>query len=260
MPFRLNGNVTYETGDALGPIRVLDYRKHRVLTFDSVFEQSKIARRKPWLPVHEYNRAMLLPLAFTEPARATVLGVGGGVMIGALHRLLPDCDIHGVELRQAVVDVAREYFHMPDDPRVRISVSDVRPALRDMPDTSTDLILTDLYSADRMSPVQAHRRFIDQCSRVLSDTGWLAMNFHLAPARDGTLVRHLARLFPEVMLYRTRTNNYVIYASKQPVAIPPSSDPTLAALEKRLPIGWSGLVEKLMPQYRAMAEAEETTA
>ncbi|MEQ5834992.1 spermidine synthase [Marinobacter sp. NFXS9] len=260
MKFSLNGSVTHETFDALGAVRVLDYRKHRVLTFDSVFEQSKIARKKPWLPVHEYNRAMLLPLAFHEPAHATVLGVGGGVMISALHHMLPDCHIHGVELRRAVAEVAHEFFSMPDDERVQITISDARPALQKIPPGSTDLILADLYNADRMSPAQAHRRFVDQCHQALSDQGWLALNFHLAPARDGTLIRHLGRLFAEVFLYRTKSNNYVIYAGKQPVTIPPSNDPTLDALEKRLPIDWSCLMEKLMPQLRRSADRQQATA
>lgn len=258
MKFRLNGSVTHEAEDALGKIRVLDYRKHRILTFDSVFEQSKIDRSRPYLPVHEYNRAMLLPLAFAEPRHATVLGLGGGVMVSALHRLLPACDIHAVELRQAVVSVAREFFSLPDDPRIRITVSDARPALHEMPAASTDLIMADLYGADRMSPAQAHRRFIDQCARALSADGWLSLNFHLAPARDGTLMRHLGRLFAEVWLYRTKTNNFVVYASKRPCDMPEADDAVLQALEQRLPIGWRGIMAKVMPQSRSAPDALTT--
>ena len=71
----MKGEIIHYTRDALGGILVVDYRKHRVMTFDSVFEQSKIDRRKPHLPVHEYSRAMLLPVAFAQPAHATVLGL-----------------------------------------------------------------------------------------------------------------------------------------------------------------------------------------
>lgn len=245
MMLRLGGQVTHETEDALGKIRVLDYRKHRVLTFDSVFEQSKIALGKPWLPVHEYNRAMLLPLVYAQPAHATVLGLGGGVMVNALHYLLPLCRIHAVELRAEVVNVAREFFGLPDHPTIDITVSDARPALREMTEGITDLILADLYGPDHMSPAQAHRRFIDYCHHALSDTGWLAMNFHVAPDRGGPLMGHLNRLFADVLLYRTRTNNYVLYASKQPVDLLLPTHPALKSLETRLPIGWRGIMERV---------------
>lgn len=250
MKLRLNGHTAYDTQDALGRIQVLDYRKHRVLTFDSVFEQSKIARKRPHLPVHEYNRAMLLPVVFHEPRHVMVLGVGGGVMVSALHRLLPTCAIHGVELRQAVVSIARDWFGMPDDERVRITVADARPVLQDTPEGGTDLILADLYTAKRMSTAQGQCRFIDRCHRALSPNGWLALNFHRAPDLDGTLLRHLGRLFAEVLMYRTKTNNYVVYASRQPVTIPATNATVLTDLQARLPIGWAGVVGRLTPLVR----------
>ncbi|PVY70663.1 hypothetical protein C8D92_10819 [Tamilnaduibacter salinus] len=250
MKFRLNGHVVHQVEDALGKIQVLDYRKHRVLWFDSVFEQSKIARRRPHLPVHEYNRAMLLPVIDREPAHATVLGVGGGVMVSALHHLVPACVIHGVELREAVVTIARDWFSMPDDDRVRISVSDARPALHAMPADGTDLILADLYTATRMSTAQGERRFIDRCHRALGPCGWLVLNFHRAPDLDGALLRQLRRLFADVLLYRTKTNNFVIYASRRPVAIPRPDSEQLDRLEARLPIGWARLVQRLVSSGR----------
>lgn len=245
MKFQLGGSVTHRTSDALGDIVVMDYRKHRVLTFDTIFEQSKIDRNKPYLPVHEYNRAMLLPIAFAEPCHATVLGLGGGTMVNALHHLLPTCEIHAVELRQAVVDVAHAYFGLPHHPNIAVTVADARPVLHDMPEASTDLIMADLYSADRMSPAQGHRRFIDLCALALSDHGWLALNFHLAPSREGTMMQHIHRLFADVMLYRTKTNNYVLYASKRALHGDMPGATRLATLEQRLPIGWPQLIGKV---------------
>lgn len=237
-----NGQLIYETRDAQGAILVFDQRRHRVLTFDSVFEQSKIDRRKPHLPVHEYNRAMLLPLVWDTPRHATVLGLGGGVLVNALHHLLPDCCIHAVELRPQVVDVAREFFALPDSDRIRITIGDARPALRRMADAGTDLILTDLYDADRMSPAPAQRRFFDQCERVLSDEGWLAVNYHRLPDLDGPLFDHIQRLFASVLLFRSRTNNFVLYASKHPATPLAPDAPVLKQLQKRLPIDWAGLM------------------
>ena len=141
------GEIIHHTRDALGSILVVDYRKHRVLTFNSVFEQSKIDRRFPYLPVHEYNRAMMLPAVFANPRHVTILGLGGGVMAGAFHHLYPECRIHAVELRQAVLDTAREFFDLPGSERLEVTIADARDALEKLPEASTDMILADLYNA-----------------------------------------------------------------------------------------------------------------
>lgn len=240
------GEIIHYRRDALGGILVIDYRKHRILTFDSVFEQSKIDRRNPHLPVHEYNRAMLLPAAFREPRHATVMGLGGGVIAGALHYLFPDCDVHAIELRQAVVDVAHEYFSLPRSHRLHITVGDARTALEDMPENSTDLVLADLYMADRMSPAQTQRHFIDLCSHTLGHEGWLVMNYHRSPDQNSPVLRQLRKHFAAILVFTSKTNNIVIYASKQPFDAFHSRDPHLKALEQRLPVGWEKLMGRVV--------------
>jgi len=239
------GEIIHHTRDALGSILVLDYRKHRVLTFNSPFEQSKIDRRRPWVPVHEYNRAMMLPAAFANPRHVTILGLGGGVMASAFHHLYPQCQVHAVELRQAVLDVSREFFSLPDSPRLTVTIGDARDTLTKLPDASTDIILSDLYSADRMSPAQAQRLFIEECSRVLSPGGWLALNYHKEPDPDSPWFRLIKRHFPVLLMFRSKSNNMVLYASKRPFEPLDSRDPLLAELEKRLPIDWRKLMAKV---------------
>lgn len=239
------GEVVHQRQDALGRILVIDYRKHRVLTFDSAFEQSKIDRRHPHVPVHEYNRAMMLPAAFVQPRHATILGLGGGVMANAFHHLYPDCQVHAVELRPAVVDVSREFFGLPDSDRLTVTVADARDAVGRLPDASTDIMLADLYSADRMSPAQGQRVFIDECARVLSRDGWLALNYHRPPDPDGNCFRQLRRRFARLLMFRSKTNNTVIYASKTPFEALHTRDPALAALETRLPIAWRKLMARV---------------
>lgn len=241
------GEIIHHTKDALGSILVIDYRKHRVLTFNSAFEQSKIDRRRPHLPVHEYNRAMMLPAAFAQPRHVTILGLGGGVMASAFHHLYPDCQIHAVELRPEVVAVSREYFGLPESDRLTVTIADARDALSKLPDASTDLILADLYSGDRMSPAQAQRLFIDQCSRVLSPNGWLTLNYHQPPDPGSVYLRQLRKQFAKLLMFRSKTNNTVIYASKQPFEALHSRDPSLLALEQQLPIDWRKLMAKVTP-------------
>ncbi|KAA1174246.1 methyltransferase domain-containing protein [Marinobacter salinexigens] len=239
------GEIVHHTRDEFGSILVVDYRKHRVMTFNSIFEQSKIDRRYPYLPVHEYNRAMILPAAFFTPQHVTVLGLGGGVMVSGFHHLLPDCHIHAVELRQAVVDVAREFFDLPLSDRIKITVADAGDTLARRSTESTDLLLSDLYSHERMSPTQAQKQFVDQCSRVLTPSGWLVLNYHRTPDPDGPYFQQLRKHFSVLLMLRTKSNNTVIYASKQGFDALSSKDPRLKSLEDRFPIGWRQLMAKV---------------
>ncbi|WP_303290470.1 spermidine synthase [Marinobacter sp. SS5-14b] len=239
------GDIVHVDRDNYGNILVIDDRKHRILSFDSIFEQSKIVRSAPHLPVHEYNRAMLLPIAFREPAHITVLGLGGGVLAHGLHRLLPESDIQVFELREKVASIARDWFALPETDRLKVTIQDARLAVENLPECGTEMILTDLYSADKMSPAQAQRQFIKACSQALTDNGWLVLNYHRMPEPQGNLVRELKRQFPLLLTFKSKTNNWVIYGSKQgfdPAALKPSR---LNELEKRLPIGWPKLMKKL---------------
>jgi spermidine synthase len=163
-----------------------------------------------------------------------------------LLHLLPECRVHAVELREAVVDVAREYFYLSESPRLEVTVKDARNAIEALPDGQTDLILADMYSADRMSPTQVQREFIKQCSRVLSDSGWIALNYHRTPDLNGAFFRQLQGEFAVVLAFKSKTNNTVIYGSKKPIELPASQDPCLMELEDTLPIDWRRLMARVI--------------
>src|SRR5690554_6369780 len=154
----IEGDIVHVTRDNYGNILVIDDRKHRILSFDSVYEQSKIWCASPQVPVHEYSRAMLLPIAFASPARVTVLGLGSGVLAHGLFTLLPEACIEVYELRRKVADIPRQRFSLPESDRLDIHVAHIHVAVDDLPEAGTDMLLTHLYSADCMSPAQSQRQ------------------------------------------------------------------------------------------------------
>ncbi|MBY6033372.1 spermidine synthase [Marinobacter daepoensis] len=241
----IKGDIVHVASDRYGNILVIDDRKHRILSFDSVFEQSKIRRQFPHLPVHEYSRAMLLPAVFSTPEHITILGLGAGVITHGLYRLLPEARLHVVELREKVVEIAQEWFSLPKDDRLTLTVADARLAIEAMPEASTHLILTDLYSADRMSPLQSQRRFIKDCARALAPNGWLVLNYHRMPEQDGTLFRELKRQFPCLLAFKSKTNNWVIYGCNRPFDPWRLPDRAFKSMEAQLPIGWLAIMKKV---------------
>src|SRR5262249_21924672 len=100
--YKGHGDIIYRTSDAWGDILVIDDEHYRNLTFDSIYEQSRMDRRNPHSLVYQYTRAMMLVLAFIKPRHATILGLGGGCLLRSLYHVLPKCELHTIELRQRV--------------------------------------------------------------------------------------------------------------------------------------------------------------
>jgi len=208
------GQIVLSTSDHIGNILVVDYRQYRALTFDSVYEQSGFSLEKPHSVVHEYIRIMMLALGFTAPRHITLLGLGGGSLLRSIHHHLDKCHFHVVELRAKVFEVAKYYFDIPIDERVKYTISDAKTQLRATPDASTDIIFSDLFDAYFMSPIQTQKKFVSECHRVLSDDGWLVINFHHLPHVKSIFFVTLIEHFSKIFVCPGEFGNYILFATK----------------------------------------------
>jgi len=212
-----NGTIVHSTSDSLGNILVVDFPRYRVLSFDSIYEQSGYYLEKPYALVHEYTRIMMLALGFIKPTHITLLGLGGGSLLRSLHHCLSDCEFHVVELRPKVYEVAKYYFDIPDDERVQISIEDAALHIKASKDASTDIIFADMYDAYHMSPIQGQQLFIKNCWRTLSEKGWLVINYHRLPDVSTPLFKCLLAHFRTIMLCTGEYGNHIILACKSHV-------------------------------------------
>lgn len=210
------GQIVLSTSDHIGNILVVDYRQHRALTFDTIYEQSSYSLEKPHSVVHEYVRIMMLVLGFITPRHVTLLGLGGGSLLRSIHHHLENCQFHVVELREKVLEVATDYFEIPVDERVKYTISDAKIQLRAAPANSTDIIFSDLFDAYFMSPIQTQEKFVVECFRVLNKDGWLVINFHRLPEVHSSFFASLIEYFPKVFICPGKTSNYILFASTSP--------------------------------------------
>jgi spermidine synthase len=206
--------LLHQQQDRWGNILVLDQQDQRVLSFDSIYEQSRMDLSRPNELVHQYTRAMLLGLAFGNPAHITLFGLGGGCLLRAAHQINPHMNLQAVELRAAVVDIAREYFGLPESPVLSITVADGRDYITHQPDACTDLIWADMYHALRADPFQMQKRFFRESQRTLTNDGWLIINCHEFPPAKGMFFRFLKTYFKEILICAVPGGNYVVYAGK----------------------------------------------
>ncbi|ADO49065.1 spermidine synthase [[Enterobacter] lignolyticus] len=235
--------VLYRTEDAWGEITVGGYRQFRILRFDDLFEQSKVNLRSPQVPVHQYTWAMLMAACWCEPSSALVLGLGGGGLVRALHAMDCAMPVDVVELRPAVIRIAREWFTLPETDAIRYFPEDAVSFLARETGRRYPLVFADLYLAWEMDPIQGIEAFLAHCRAQLCDGGWLVINYLTIPARDSKLYQALYRVFSEVLFCVTTGGNVVIYATcrgrnieelRQRVALKYNDDAHVRILIKRL--------------------------
>lgn len=173
---KYGGQLVYSLRDEYGLIEVVDSAGIRSLHFETAIQQSSIDLKQPERLVFEYYRAMCLALLFhPTPSSLLILGLGGGALCRFLLEARPDSDMVTVEFREGVVDVAYEWFGLPDLPRLETWIADAHTYLHNT-DRQFPVIFVDLYDALGMSDSLTERRFFNDCMDCLTDSGILSIN------------------------------------------------------------------------------------
>lgn len=215
LELNLPGTEIFRTFDAQGLIRVLDDGQKRYLAFDEYYEQSCVLKSSPAQPQHDYARAMLLGLLFSEPRRVLLLGLGGGGLATALHGAVPGLRLEAVEARPAVIDVAYRYFQLPRGQRLGVVAMDAAEYLLQPAESRVDIVFSDLYGAEGLDQLQLEAWFLDACRERLKPGGWLVLNCWLEHRADNRLLDELRARFADVRACTTHTGNWVLLAGLQ---------------------------------------------
>jgi spermidine synthase len=215
----LLGREIYRIRDAWGWICVFDDGQRRFLAFDNQVEQSCMSLGEPNRLQHVYTQAMVLGTLFApQLARATLLGLGGGSLARALLHYFPSCRVTAVELRAQVAAVARQFFELAHDPRLRVVITDAGTYL-ERPRKPSDLILADLYGSQGMDARQTQLAFLEQCRRALTPGGVLSVNLWNDAYRDSRAASAaLAEAFDgRVLLVDVPGGNRICFAFSSPL-------------------------------------------
>ncbi len=178
-------------------LRVTDNDGVRLLKFERN-HQSSMNIADPFETNIEYIGYLHLAFAVKPDARsALVIGLGGGSLVKRMWRDYPDLEIDAVEIDEQVVDIAREYFALPDDSRIRVFVDDGRAFLGYCAETY-DLIFIDAFDDDHIPRPLLTEECLRECRDRLSPDGVVAYNVIGAVTGDHSK--------PFRSLYRTAAN------------------------------------------------------
>jgi spermidine synthase len=194
----------------------------RTLLFDAL-SQSAMRVEDPYATEFEYTDYLHLVMAYKPSARRVLfLGLGGGSAPKRFWRDYPQLQLDVAEVDPDVVDVARRYFAVPTDPRLRIEVEDGRRFLAEH-SRRYDVIVVDTYYSDSIPFHMTTREFVELARRRLEPGGVIAMNAIGAVRGSGSkLFRALYRTyrteFPTVVVHpvggRDSVTNIILLATE----------------------------------------------
>jgi spermidine synthase len=178
---------------------VLETAGQRYLRFNSTF-QSSMPIDEPYGRGFEYTDHLQLGLAYAPTAkRVLFIGLGGGTAPKRVWRDFPDVQVDAVEIDPEVVRVARQWFALPDDPRLDVAVEDGRRYLQQREDDRWDVIVIDAYFADSIPFHLATAQFFELVRSRLNPGGIVVSNVIGAIEGEGSqLLRSMAKTYRSV--------------------------------------------------------------
>jgi len=177
-----DGTVIHSERDEFGLIEVVENRVTRKLFFDSPIEQSCLYLNAPMSLNFEYQEKVIERLnlfAETKPKnrsfRVLMLGMGGGSMAHHLFHSLPNLQMTVVELRQAVINCAYQYFHLPDEPEIEV-VHDNAIEFIANNQHQYDAIIIDIFDANGLPSDLSHIAFQNNLWQSCESPGLVIYN------------------------------------------------------------------------------------
>jgi spermidine synthase len=223
LPGGPRAEIIFTRDTAYHHIRVEDSGVYRILHFDDT-DQSRMRLDDPLDGGYEYTSFFHLATLFTVPRRVLFVGLGGGTGPKQFLADYPDAEIEVAEVDPVVIEVAREYFALPEDRRLTIGAMDGRVFLRKS-NERYDVIAVDAYTSGKYGssiPFQMTTlEFFELCHDRLNDDGVVVYNVIERPRGSDSeflraLTRTLGEAFAEQYLFECQTsNNSVIVACRR---------------------------------------------
>jgi spermidine synthase len=220
-------------------ITVADSATRRCLRFgpgaEALLQSCKLLARPEHL-AFDYTRAMVAALLLwqPEPGRVLLIGVGGGSIPAALASVRPDVSIDAVDIDEAVLRIARQYFGLVPGPRLRLHAADGAAwiASARARGETFDAVLLDAFDSEGVPPALFSDTFLADVRGVLAPGGVFLANTFVRAASYGRETAAAERVFGRFLDLRLRTagGNRVLIAASQRERLPEAK-----ALTARLP-------------------------
>lgn len=178
--------------------------------------QSSMCTSRPDELELDYTKTMMGFLLLNgQPRHIAMIGLGGGSLAKFCYRNLPETKITVVEINPHVIALRQEFLVPDDDERFKVIEADGADFVRDA-DAEFDVLLVDGYDQQGQAPQLGSQHFYENCSRVLTDQGVMAVNLHALHPTYELLLDRMARSFDSNLAEVTvnKDGNVIVFAGK----------------------------------------------
>jgi spermidine synthase len=183
------------------PYRSMTFGHNRRIYTESVYN----TRDDRDLPV-DYTRFMTASLMYAKDVHSILeIGFGGGRTAWYLHRFLPDVQVTSVELDPTVLELAKKYFGIKEEPNFHVANRDGRLFLQESKD-HYDIILIDAYRGPFVPFHLLTKEFYQLVKDHLAEGGVVAQNIEPSTMLFDSAVKTINSVFPQVDFYRADGN------------------------------------------------------
>jgi spermidine synthase len=157
------------------------------------------------LPV-DYTRYMTTSLMYAKDIHSILeIGFGGGRTSWYLHRFLPNVPVTSVELDPAVLELAKKYFGIKDEPNFQVVNRDGRLFLSESKE-HYDIIMIDAYRGPFVPFHLLTKEFYQIVKDHLADGGVVAQNIEPSTMLFDSAVKTINAVFPQLDFYKASSN------------------------------------------------------
>jgi spermidine synthase len=209
----------YHTENEFGPVWVYDEEGLRCVTFlepPSPIIQSCMSLSNPKNVLFEYAQIFLSTLFIKEdPREILIIGLGGATLPKALNILVPNANIHIVEINPAIPPIAEKYFGYKFNKTNQLFVEDGVEYVKNSPAGRYDIVFIDAFSADYIPKGVLTSEFMQNVKRVMKENGVVAMNTFIDSAESEIESKLFNDVFGEYYNLKNSSTRVMLASSKK---------------------------------------------
>ncbi|MCB1664710.1 MAG: fused MFS/spermidine synthase [Pseudomonadales bacterium] len=178
----VSAEVLHEEKSVYRNIFVTEVDGRRCLMFNAIRgerNQTCMDMRNPKEFVFHYARMTMAGLLVNpNPQHILIAGLGGGTLPTALHEMYPDATIDILEIDQAVVNVAKNFFNFQESEQVQTHVVDARVFIKraGLEGKKYDFIVLDAFTGEYIPEHLMTQEFLEEVKQVLTPDGVVVAN------------------------------------------------------------------------------------
>jgi len=188
-------------------------------TLSTNVAQSILDLDNPLNLIFPYARAILLALVWkNQPQKIYIIGFGGGSIPRFFHHHFPDAIVECTDIDRTVVEVARKFFGILFDDRLKVAIQDGREYLAQQnPIVNNDIIIVDSGFGNGYMPYKlVTQEFYQLCKTRLSTAGVLVIHLFHKEEFNAAAVKTIQTVFAQVYICNLETGNSIVIGTNAP--------------------------------------------